>query len=66
MHLVYKSLEKEPLPTVLPPLLIPPSKRKGGAVPPGIVGGVPVLTPGVIGVRPTPAQRADSPNVRLL
>ncbi|XP_043323132.1 epidermal growth factor receptor substrate 15-like 1 isoform X1 [Cervus canadensis] len=37
MHLVYRALEKEPVPSVLPPSLIPPSKRKktmfAGAVP---------------------------------
>ncbi|XP_063311494.1 epidermal growth factor receptor substrate 15-like 1 isoform X1 [Pelobates fuscus] len=36
MHLVYRALEKEPVPSVLPQSLIPPSKRKktfAGAVP---------------------------------
>lgn len=37
MHLVYRALEKEPVPSVLPPQLVPPSKRKktvfAGAVP---------------------------------
>ena len=37
MHLVYRALEKEPVPSILPPPLIPPSKRKktvfAGAVP---------------------------------
>ncbi|XP_024114464.2 epidermal growth factor receptor substrate 15-like 1 isoform X2 [Oryzias melastigma] len=28
MHLVYRALEKEPVPAVLPPSLVPPSKRK--------------------------------------
>ncbi|XP_061653333.1 epidermal growth factor receptor substrate 15-like 1 isoform X3 [Phyllopteryx taeniolatus] len=28
MHLVYRAMEKEPVPAVLPPSLIPPSKRK--------------------------------------
>uniref|UniRef100_H2LCC7 Epidermal growth factor receptor pathway substrate 15 like 1 n=1 Tax=Oryzias latipes TaxID=8090 RepID=H2LCC7_ORYLA len=28
MHLVYRALEKEPVPAVLPPTLVPPSKRK--------------------------------------
>lgn len=52
MHLVYKSMEKEPLPTTLPPQLIPPSKRKGGSLPgavavmPGVGSVLPVLTPG--------------------
>ncbi|XP_076847807.1 epidermal growth factor receptor substrate 15-like 1 isoform X2 [Brachyhypopomus gauderio] len=41
MHLVYRALEKEPVPSVLAPSLIPPSKRKksGGQLP----GMVPVL-----------------------
>ncbi|XP_036409946.1 epidermal growth factor receptor substrate 15-like 1 [Megalops cyprinoides] len=41
MHLVYRALEKEPVPTTLPPSLIPPSKRKktAGTLP----GSVPVL-----------------------
>ncbi|XP_061093986.1 epidermal growth factor receptor substrate 15-like 1 isoform X5 [Conger conger] len=41
MHLVYRALEKEPVPSVLPSSLIPPSKRKKsvGVLP----GAVPVL-----------------------
>ncbi|KAJ8277370.1 hypothetical protein GJAV_G00074440 [Gymnothorax javanicus] len=41
MHLVYRALEKEPVPSVLPSSLIPPSKRKKsvGVLP----GSVPVL-----------------------
>ncbi|XP_022534538.2 epidermal growth factor receptor substrate 15-like 1 isoform X1 [Astyanax mexicanus] len=41
MHLVYRAREKEPIPSMLPSSLIPPSKRKkiGGALP----GSVPVL-----------------------
>ncbi|CAN9500786.1 unnamed protein product [Ophioblennius macclurei] len=40
MHLVYRALEKEPVPSLLPSSLVPPSKRKrslssiGGSVPP--------------------------------
>ncbi|XP_048831996.1 epidermal growth factor receptor substrate 15-like 1 isoform X3 [Brienomyrus brachyistius] len=41
MHLVYRALEKEPVPPVLPSSLIPPSKRKKPAV--GLPGSVPVL-----------------------
>ncbi|XP_061550248.1 epidermal growth factor receptor substrate 15-like 1 isoform X2 [Phycodurus eques] len=35
MHLVYRAMEKEPVPAVLPPSLIPPSKRKrvAGTIP---------------------------------
>ncbi|XP_054982644.1 epidermal growth factor receptor substrate 15-like 1 isoform X9 [Sorex araneus] len=39
MHLVYRALEKEPVPAVLPPSLIPPAKRKKSV----FVGAVPVL-----------------------
>ncbi|XP_013362683.1 PREDICTED: epidermal growth factor receptor substrate 15-like 1 isoform X2 [Chinchilla lanigera] len=39
MHLVYRALEKEPVPSVLPPALIPLSKRKKPVFP----GAVPVL-----------------------
>ena len=52
MHLVYRALEKDPVPTTLPPSLIPPSKRKkeamlAGAVPlPGLAGDI-SLGPGV-------------------
>ncbi|XP_029561749.1 epidermal growth factor receptor substrate 15-like 1 isoform X1 [Salmo trutta] len=43
MHLVYRAMEKEPVPSVLPSSLIPPSKRKksAGALP----GAVSVLPP---------------------
>ncbi|XP_060686432.1 epidermal growth factor receptor substrate 15 isoform X2 [Hemiscyllium ocellatum] len=33
MYLVYRALEKEPVPFSLPPALVPPSKRKKGSVP---------------------------------
>lgn len=68
MHLVYRTIEKEPVPSVLPLALIPPSKRKNKAA---LVGGVPVLPGGVpvlpmtVGGRSTPTQRSDSPSVRL-
>ncbi|KAK3091928.1 hypothetical protein FSP39_023778 [Pinctada imbricata] len=58
MHLVYKALEKEPVPKALPLELIPPSKRRAGGPP---VGGVPVL-PGLAN-RPSPVQRSGSPAV---
>uniref|UniRef100_A0A3Q3QZB2 Uncharacterized protein n=1 Tax=Monopterus albus TaxID=43700 RepID=A0A3Q3QZB2_MONAL len=41
MHLVYRAMEKEPVPTSLPASLIPPSKRKKSAG--GLPGAVPVL-----------------------
>ncbi|XP_069784576.1 epidermal growth factor receptor substrate 15-like 1 isoform X2 [Narcine bancroftii] len=41
MHLVYRALEKEPVPPTLPSALLPPSKRKKQG--PSLVGSVPVL-----------------------
>ncbi|XP_005989971.1 epidermal growth factor receptor substrate 15-like 1 isoform X3 [Latimeria chalumnae] len=41
MHLVYRALEKEPVPLALPPSLIPPAKRK--KTPAALAGSVPVL-----------------------
>ncbi|XP_078411747.1 epidermal growth factor receptor substrate 15-like 1 isoform X15 [Cetorhinus maximus] len=41
MHLVYRALEKEPVPSVLPAALLPPSKRKKQG--PALAGSVPVL-----------------------
>ncbi|KAG9350688.1 hypothetical protein JZ751_024577 [Albula glossodonta] len=41
MHLVYRALEKEPVPSVLPSSLIPPSKRKKSVS--VLPGSVPVL-----------------------
>ncbi|KAM9350097.1 epidermal growth factor receptor substrate 15-like 1 [Symphorus nematophorus] len=45
MHLVYRTMEKEPLPATLPTSLIPPSKRKklAGALP-GAVAVLPALS----------------------
>ncbi|XP_074643122.1 epidermal growth factor receptor substrate 15-like 1 [Tubulanus polymorphus] len=40
MHLVYRALEKEPVPPALPPELIPPSKRQKKL---SLAGAVPVL-----------------------
>ena len=48
MHLVYRALEKDPVPQALPPNLVPPSKRKKT---PGMAGAVPVL-PGPAPVLP--------------
>uniref|UniRef100_A0A4W5RCA4 Epidermal growth factor receptor pathway substrate 15 like 1 n=1 Tax=Hucho hucho TaxID=62062 RepID=A0A4W5RCA4_9TELE len=42
MHLVYRALEKEPVPSVLPSSLIPPNKRKKSVVG-SLPGTVPVL-----------------------
>ncbi|CAG2189399.1 EPS15 [Mytilus edulis] len=72
MHLVYRAIEKEPVPSILPIALIPPSKRKHNPVPGGVQvlpgaiptlpGSVPVL-PGVMGGRSTPTMRSDSPSM---
>ena len=40
MHLVYRALEKDPVPQILPAELVPASKRKRAG---SLVGGVPVL-----------------------
>ncbi|KAM8728353.1 epidermal growth factor receptor substrate 15-like 1 isoform 2-T2 [Acanthopagrus schlegelii] len=49
MHLVYRAMEKEPVPVALPTALIPPSKRKKFAS--GLPGAVAVLPamPGLMG-----------------
>lgn len=65
MHLVYKALEKEPVPMTLPPDLVPPGKRKKT-----LAGAVPVLpppgaVPGPIMVTPVKAGR-DSPGLGLM
>uniref|UniRef100_A0A3B4FJ05 Epidermal growth factor receptor substrate 15-like 1 n=1 Tax=Pundamilia nyererei TaxID=303518 RepID=A0A3B4FJ05_9CICH len=52
LHLVYRTMEKEPLPTSLPAFLIPPSKRKKTGV--GLPGAVPVL-PALSGLGTGPA-----------
>ncbi|XP_056276680.1 epidermal growth factor receptor substrate 15-like 1 isoform X2 [Pseudoliparis swirei] len=45
MHLVYRAMEKEPVPTILPTSLIPPSKRKKSAGSmPGAVAVLPALS----------------------
>ncbi|XP_071510092.1 uncharacterized protein [Diadema antillarum] len=43
MHLVYRAIQKDPVPTVLPANLIPPGKRKKAMMP----GAVPVLPGGL-------------------
>ncbi|KAM4739237.1 epidermal growth factor receptor substrate 15-like 1 isoform 2-T2 [Anableps anableps] len=46
MHLVYRALEKEPIPALLPSALIPPSKRKKSLCSvPGPVPGLPASPP---------------------
>lgn len=57
MHLVYRAMEKEPVPASLPTSLIPPSKRKkfAGALP----GAVAVL-PAMSGLMASPAPLKES------
>ncbi|XP_041086210.1 epidermal growth factor receptor substrate 15-like 1 isoform X4 [Polyodon spathula] len=57
MHLVYRALEKEPVPSVLNPSLIPPSKRKKTAA--ALPGSVQVL-PGAVPVLPASPPPRDS------
>ncbi|XP_046331080.2 epidermal growth factor receptor substrate 15-like 1 isoform X1 [Haliotis rufescens] len=59
MHLVYRARENDPTPTVIPPALIPPSKRKSGSTLPGAVPVMPGI-PGVETGRATPPQK-DGP-----
>uniref|UniRef100_A0A7N4UZZ6 Epidermal growth factor receptor substrate 15-like 1 n=1 Tax=Sarcophilus harrisii TaxID=9305 RepID=A0A7N4UZZ6_SARHA len=55
MHLVYRALEKEPVPSVLPPSLIPPSKRKKPVFP-GAVPVLPASPPPKDSLRSTPSH----------
>lgn len=57
MHLVYRAMEKEPVPTTLPTSLIPPSKRKKSAG--AMAGAVPVL-PVLSGFMAGPAPLKES------
>ncbi|XP_019497433.1 PREDICTED: epidermal growth factor receptor substrate 15-like 1 isoform X1 [Hipposideros armiger] len=59
MHLVYRALEKEPVPSVLPPSLIPPSKRKK-TVFPGAVAVLPASPPPKDSLRSTPSHGSVS------
>lgn len=47
MHLVYKALEKYAIPSILPPELLPPAKRKSSAAASSPVPVLPVLPSGV-------------------
>ncbi|XP_032989314.1 epidermal growth factor receptor substrate 15-like 1 isoform X2 [Rhinolophus ferrumequinum] len=59
MHLVYRALEKEPVPSILPPALIPPSKRKK-TVFPGAVPVLPASPPPKDSLRSTPSHGSVS------
>jgi epidermal growth factor receptor substrate 15 len=50
MHLVYKALEKYTIPNMLPPELMPPSKRKESVQAATLPGAVPVLPNLVMGI----------------
>uniref|UniRef100_UPI003AAA5B6E epidermal growth factor receptor substrate 15-like 1 n=1 Tax=Centroberyx gerrardi TaxID=166262 RepID=UPI003AAA5B6E len=54
MHLVYRALEKEPVPALLPSSLIPPSKRKKS------LGSVPSAAPGLPASPPPPKDSLRS------
>ncbi|KAM3876032.1 epidermal growth factor receptor substrate 15-like 1 [Diretmus argenteus] len=54
MHLVYRALEKEPVPPLLPSSLIPPSKRKKS------LGSVPGSAPGLPASPPPPKDSLRS------
>ncbi|OXB73098.1 UNVERIFIED_CONTAM: hypothetical protein H355_012023 [Colinus virginianus] len=56
MHLVYRALEKEPVPSLLPPSLIPPSKRKKTPVFPGAVPVLSASPPPKDSLRSTPSH----------
>lgn len=57
MHLVYRSMEKEPVPTTLPHSLIPPSKRKKTA---GALPGAVAVLPSVPGFLASPGSLKES------
>ncbi|KAM4888082.1 epidermal growth factor receptor substrate 15-like 1 isoform 2-T2 [Thomomys bottae] len=59
MHLVYRALEKEPVPSTLPPALLPPSKRKKVAFP-GAVPVLPASPPPKDSLRSTPSHGSVS------
>ncbi|XP_060088720.1 epidermal growth factor receptor substrate 15-like 1 [Heteronotia binoei] len=56
MHLVYRALEKEPVPSALPPPLVPPSKRKKTPAFPGAVPVLPASPPPRDSLRSTPSH----------
>ncbi|RMC00988.1 hypothetical protein DUI87_22675 [Hirundo rustica rustica] len=60
MHLVYRALEKESVPSQLPPSLIPPSKRKKTPVFPGAVPVLPASPPPKDSLRSTPSHGSDN------
>jgi epidermal growth factor receptor substrate 15 len=57
MHLVYKALEKYTIPNMLPPELMPPSKRKDSVQAAALPGAVPVLPNLVMGIDGTKVRQ---------
>ncbi|XP_028448161.1 epidermal growth factor receptor substrate 15-like 1 isoform X1 [Perca flavescens] len=57
LHLVYRAMEKEPVPTTLPASLIPPSKRKKSA---GTLPGAVAVLPTLSGLMAGPAPLKES------
>lgn len=71
MHLVYRTMEKEPVPSSLPSSLIPPSKRKKSAPAlPGAVAVLPGLGSGPAALKETlrssPSLRSATPPASAL
>ncbi|KAM3915310.1 epidermal growth factor receptor substrate 15 isoform 2-T2 [Leptodactylus fuscus] len=60
MFLVYSALEKEPVPMVLPPALVPPSKRKSSGPP----SSLPIIPP--LPMPPSKEPRHSLPPVGIL
>ncbi|XP_060040441.1 epidermal growth factor receptor substrate 15-like 1 isoform X1 [Erinaceus europaeus] len=60
MHLVYRALEKEPVPAALPPALVPPAKRRKPPAFPGAVPVLPASPPPHESLRSTPSHGSAS------
>uniref|UniRef100_A0A1A7XRN4 Epidermal growth factor receptor pathway substrate 15-like 1 n=1 Tax=Iconisemion striatum TaxID=60296 RepID=A0A1A7XRN4_9TELE len=64
MHLVYRTMEKEPVPSSLPPSLFPPSKRKKSAnALPGAVAVLPALSGLTSGLAPLKDTLRSTPTL---
>ncbi|XP_072219274.1 epidermal growth factor receptor substrate 15-like 1 isoform X1 [Leuresthes tenuis] len=62
MHLVYRAMEKEPIPSSLPASLIPPSRRKkSGIALPGAIAVLPVLSGLASGTAPLKETLRSTP-----
>jgi len=60
MHLVYRALERNPVPASLPPEMVPPSKRKRGS---GLAGAVPVIPAASVMAGPAVPASAAGPGL---